>query len=116
MTVLALAALLAAAPAAAAPAAAEPAAPVYNELPPGRYSMAVTGLVSTVCSRAIAAEWSRLPEVEKAAVDFDAETAVILVRLNKTLRVAALRKALRRAEKLARLDGRYDFKDIVYKP
>lgn len=113
MRTLALLALLAGPAAAAAP---EPVAPAYEELPPGRYGMAVTGLVTTVCARAVAAEWSRLPEVEKATVDFDAERAVVLVRLDRTLRVAALRKALRRAEKLSGLGGRYDLRDIVYKP
>lgn len=114
MRTLALALLLAAAPAAAA--SADPSAPAYNEMPPGRYSIALTGLVSTVCARAVVAEWSRLPEVEKVTVDFDAEKAVVLVRLDRTLRVTTLRKALRRAEKLARLGGHYDLKDIVYKP
>lgn len=97
--------------------AAAPAQPVaYEELPPGRYVMDLTGLVSTVCTRAIAAEFAKLPEVEKAEADFDAERAVVLVRLDRTLRVSALRKALRRAEKLARLGARYDLKNIVYKP
>ncbi|MDX6770088.1 MAG: heavy metal-associated domain-containing protein [Elusimicrobiota bacterium] len=105
-----------AAAAAAAPAPAKPAPPAYEELPPGRYSMSVTGMVSTVCSRAVAAEWGRLPEMEKVEVDFDAERAVILVRLDRTLKVSTLRRALRRAEKLARLGARYDLKDIEYVP
>lgn len=107
MKTLALALLLAAVPAASTD---------YSEMPPGRYSMALTGLVSTVCARAVVAEWSRLPEVEKVTVDFDAEKAEVLVRLDRTLRVTTLRKALRRAEKLSRLGGRYDLKDIIYKP
>jgi hypothetical protein len=69
-----------------------------------------------VCSRAVASEFARLPEVEKAEVDFDAGRALVLVRLDRTLRVSALRKALRRAEKLSRLGGRYELKNIVYKP
>lgn len=112
MRTLAFALLLAAAPAAAS----DPAAPVYAELPPGRYVMSVTGMVSTVCARAIAAEWGKLPEVEKVTVDFDAERAVVLVRLDRTLKVSVLRKTLRRAEKLARLGATYDLKDISYKP
>lgn len=112
MRLLALAVLLAAAPSRAA----APEAPTYVDLPPGRYTLSVSGMVSTVCARAIAAEWSRLPEVEKATVDFDAERASILVRLDRTLRVANLRKALRRAERLSRLGARYDLADIAYKP
>jgi cation transport ATPase len=95
--------------------AAAPAAPAYEELPPGRYNMDITGMLATVCSRAVAAEFARLPEVEKAEVDFDAERATILVRLDRTLKVSALRKALRRAEKLSRLGGRYDLKNISYR-
>lgn len=93
-----------------------PAAPVYEELPPGRYTMDITGMVATVCSRAVAAEFGRLPEVERVEVDFDAERASVLVRLDRTLRVTALRKALRRAEKLSRLGARYDLKNIAYRP
>jgi hypothetical protein len=111
---LLLALAFAAAPAAAAPDG--PENPAYKELPPGRYSIAVTGLVSTVCARAVAAEWRLLPEVEKAEVDFDSERALVTVRLDRALRVASLRRALRRAEKLSRLGARYDLKDILYKP
>lgn len=111
---LALLLLLGSAPAPVSAAPTE--APVYVKLPPGRYAMRVTGLVSTVCARAVAAEWRRLPEVEKADVDFDAERGTVLVRLDRQLRVSSLRKALRRAEKLARLGGRYALSDIVYQP
>lgn len=90
-------------------------APAYEELPPGRYHMDISGMAATVCSRAIAAEFARLPEVERAEVDFDAERATVLVRLDRTLRVSALRKALRRAEKLSRLGARYELKNISYR-
>lgn len=102
-------------PAAALAASATAAAPVYEELPPGRYTMDLTGMVATVCSRAIALEFSRLPEVERVEVDFDAERATVLVRLDRTLRVANLRKALRRAEKLSRMGARYELKNIAYR-
>lgn len=112
---LLLAAALLALPAIGSAASATPSTPVYEELPPGRYAMDISGMAATVCSRAIAAEFARLPEVEKAEVDFDAERAMVLVRLDRTLRVSALRKALRRAEKLSRLGARYDFKNITYR-
>ncbi|MBI4061344.1 MAG: heavy-metal-associated domain-containing protein [Elusimicrobia bacterium] len=94
--------------------AAEAGAREFVELAPGRYTIALTGLVCTVCARAIAAQWAELPEVESAAVDFDASTARVAVRLGRTLKVAALRKSLRRAEKLANLDARYDLGTIAY--
>lgn len=95
-----------------ASAAADP----YSELPPGRYSVTVAGMMSTVCARAVEAAWKKIPEVENAAVDFDKETAVVTIRLDKTLPVAVLRKALRRAEKLANLGARYEMRDIKYLP
>lgn len=87
----------------------------FVELPPGRYEVALTGMTTAVCARAIAAEWSSLPELESATVDFAREKATITVRLDRTLKVAALRKSLRRAEKLANLGARYDLGEIVYR-
>lgn len=98
-------------PAFAAPAPARE----FTELPPGRYTIVVTGLVSTVCGRAIAAEWAALPEVEAASVDFDKSTALVEVRLDSVLPVASLRKTLRRAEKRANLGARYDLRGITYR-
>ena len=95
--------------------AAAPTTREFTELPPGRYSVALTGLVSTVCGRAIAAEWAKLPEVESASVDYDKSTAFITVRLDRTLKVASLRKTLRRAERLANLGARYDLSSIAYR-
>jgi hypothetical protein len=109
-------ALLAALLAFAGPAfAASPTTREFVELPPGRYSITLTGLLTTVCGRAVAAEWAKLPEVEAAAVNFDKSEATITVRIDSTLKVASLRKALRRAEKLANLGARYDLRDISYK-
>ncbi|MDD5303808.1 MAG: hypothetical protein PHS14_11965 [Elusimicrobia bacterium] len=110
----ALALLLAAALASPAFAAA-PIAREFSELPPGRYTISLTGLLTTVCGRAIAAEWAKLPEVEAATVDFDKSTAFLTVRIDRTLKVAALRKTLRRAERLANLGAHYDLRDISYR-
>jgi copper chaperone CopZ len=110
---LTVAALLAGA---ARAADAPPEKPTYTELPPGRYSVAITGMLCTVCARAITIEWAKLPEVEKAEVDFDRERAVVTVRLHKTLPVSTLRRVLRRAEKTVNLDARLDVGDIAYLP
>jgi hypothetical protein len=107
---LTLAALLASPCRAAAPTARE-----FTELPPGRYTIAVTGLLSTVCARAIASEWAKLPEVESASVSFEKSSATVAVRLDRTLKVALLRKTLRRAEKVANLGVHYDMLDISYR-
>jgi hypothetical protein len=109
-------ALLLLAAALALPARAAPAtAREFTELPPGRYTITLSGLMTTVCSRAIAAEWAALPEVESAAVDFDKSVASVTVRLDRTLQVASLRKTLRRAERLSNLGARYDLRDISYR-
>ena len=111
MRALALALALAAATAHAAPVTTRE----FVELPPGRYTVALSGLLSTVCGRAIAAEWSRLPEVESASVNFDKSEATVSVRLDRTLAVSSLRKTLRRAERLANLGGHYDVRAVSYK-
>jgi hypothetical protein len=88
----------------------------YVELPPGRYAVAVHGMICTVCARAIAAEWAKLPEVDKASMDFEKESGVVSVRLDRTLQVAALRKALRRAERVANLGAHFELRDVQYIP
>lgn len=98
-------------PAAAAPSIARE----FTELPPGRYTVTLTGLATAVCARAVAAEWAKLPEIESAAVDFEKSTAVISVRLDRVAKVAILRKTLRRAEKLSNLGATYDIRTIAYR-
>ncbi|UPT73182.1 MAG: cation transporter [Elusimicrobiota bacterium] len=83
--------------------------------PPGRYTVKLNGLICTVCGRAIAAEWARLPEIESASVNFDKSEALISVRLDRTLKVAVLQRTLRRAEKLANLGAKYEMRGIAYK-
>ncbi len=95
--------------------AASPTARPYEELQPGRYTVIVSGLLCTVCGRAVASEWSKLPEVESVVVDFDKSHAIVSVRLDKTLKVAALRKTLRKAERLANLGAKYDVREISYR-
>lgn len=110
-TGLLLAAALAAPAFAAAPA---PRPREFTELAAGRYSVALTGLVSSVCGRAIASELAKLPEIESASVDYDKSAAVIAVRIGSTMKVASMQKALRRAEKVANLGARYDAREITY--
>jgi len=88
----------------------------YRELPPGRYSLELRGMICTVCARAIAAEWAKLPEIDKASVDYHAGSGVIDVRLDRTLQVSVLRKALRRAEKVSNLGARFTLAEIRYIP
>ena len=109
---LAAAALILAAGACAAPGV----GPYQKELPPGRYTVEIRGMICTVCARAIVAEWSQIPEVEKAAIDFDKEVAVVTVRINQTVRVKDLRHALGNAASDANLGARYTLGQIQYIP
>jgi Heavy-metal-associated domain len=88
----------------------------YRELPPGRYSLEIRGMICTVCARAIAAEWAKMPEIAKASADYHAESGVVDVRLDRTLQVSALRRALRRAEKVSNLGARFSLAEIRYIP
>lgn len=87
----------------------------FQELPPGRYSLSLSGLLCAVCARAVAAEWAKLPEIEAVSIEYEKPRATITVRLDRTLKVATLRKALRRAEKLANLGVHFEVHDIVYR-
>ena len=100
----------------AALAAGDAEAPTYQELPPGRYTVGVHGMLCTVCARAIAAEWAKMPEVEKATVDFEKEQGTVTVRLDKSLQVNSIFRGLRRAERLANMGGRYEMRQIKYIP
>jgi len=104
--VLALAALAGRAPAAERQ---------FVELPPGRYTMSVKGLLCAVCARAVAAEWKKLPEVEDASVSRESGKAELTVRIDRTLKVASLVKALKRAETTANLGASYQMSGIAYR-
>jgi len=93
-----------------------PARASVTELPAGRYGIPMKGMLCVVCARAIAAEWAKLPSVEKATVDFESGRAVVTVRLGKTLSLSALRKSLRRAERTANLGARYELGEPAYIP
>jgi hypothetical protein len=103
--------------AAAARAADAPgAAPAYTELPAGRYAVVLKGMLCTVDARAISAEWTKLPEVESAKIDYEKESGVVTIRLGRILRVKALRKALLRAGRIANLGEHFELGDIKYIP
>ena len=118
VVLLALAAAAAPAARAAAARAADAPGPAvaYRELPPGRYSVELRGMICTVCARAIAAEWAKDPALAKASVDYHTESGLIDLRLDRTLPVSALRKALRRAERVANLGARCTLGEIRYIP
>jgi hypothetical protein len=96
--------------------AAEAPSAATSELPAGRYGVPIKGMLCAVDARAIAAEWAKLPAVEKAAVDFESGRAVVTVRLGQTLSLSALRRALKRAERVADLGARYALGDVSYLP
>jgi hypothetical protein len=49
-------------------------------------------------------------------MDYDKEAGVVAIRLDRTLQVSSLRKALRRADRTANMGTRYELRDIQYIP
>ena len=90
------------------------AAPAEEDLPAGRYSVQLKGMLCAVCARAIAAEWSKLPAVEKAEVDLERAEAIVTVRLQAALPVKSLRKALKPAARTSNLGARFELGEIRY--
>jgi hypothetical protein len=92
------------------------AATSYKTLPSGHYAVKVIGMITTTCGRGIEIEVMRLPEVEEAKVDFDKETLYLTVKLNRTLRLPALRKALHLASDRVNLGVDYFVGRITFIP
>jgi copper chaperone CopZ len=88
----------------------------YKELPAGRYTVKIIGMLTTTCARGIENEVMKLPEVESAKVDFDQETMTVTVKLNKTLRLSVLRKALHLAADRVNFGVDYFVGKIVFLP
>ena len=88
----------------------------YKELPSGHYAVKIIGMLTTTCGRGIEIETMKLPEVEAAKVDFDKETLVLTIRLNRTLRLSALRKALHLASDRVNLGADYFVGRITFLP
>ena len=101
-----------------APAAALPAeeAVAYKDLPSGRYAVKIIGMLTTTCGRGIEAKVLKRPEVESAQVDFEKETLTLTIKLNRTLRLSALRKALHAAADQVNLGTDYLVGKITFLP
>lgn len=80
----------------------------------GRYAVKVSGLLTRTCEKAVAQEVARLPEVEKAGADFEKDEVYLVIRLGKTLRASALRKALARASKRVNLGSPIEIERVRY--
>lgn len=82
----------------------------------GRYSLRISGFFCMTCGEAMKEEVKALPEVSEVDFDFDAETLFITVRLQHTLRLSALRRALRRASSRVNIGSKLDVVDVAYRP
>ncbi|MBI5239265.1 MAG: hypothetical protein HY926_02235 [Elusimicrobia bacterium] len=91
-------------------------AKAYKRMPSGHYAVKVIGMLTTTCGRGIEIETMRLPEVESAKVDFDKETMFLTVRINHTLRLPTLRKALHLASDRVNLGVDYFVGRITFIP
>ena len=108
--------LLLALAATAASAAPAPAPEGLADLRGGRYAVKIEGLLCSACTRAILDEISRFKDVQAVTADFDKSELVITVKLDRTVSVSALRKALKRAAKRVNLDTRFEIDSIYYRP
>jgi hypothetical protein len=88
----------------------------YKKLPSGHYAVKVTGMLTTTCGRGIEIEVMKLPEVESARVDFETETLNLAIKINRTLRLSALRKALHLASDRVNLGADYFVGKITFLP
>jgi len=92
------------------------AAAELSDLKGGRYTVKLSGLVCSVCTRAITAELSQLKEVEAATADFERAELTIKVRPDKVLTLSKLRSTLKRAAKRANLGATYTVESVRYRP
>lgn len=100
---------------AALPAVAADSPAALRDLTAGQYELKLSGLLCWACARAVAVELSRVPGVERASADFDRQAIEVSVKSDKTVPAAQVRKALRRAERLANLGGHYEVVSLAYK-
>jgi hypothetical protein len=91
-------------------------AATYKNLPAGRYEIKIIGMLTTTCGRGIEIEVMKRPEVESARVDFETETLFLTVKLSRTLRLSALRRALRSAAERIDLGAGYSVGRITFLP
>lgn len=73
-------------------------------------------MLCAVCAKTIVAELSKLGELESAKADFEKDQIVVTIKLERTLRIASLRRALRLAAKRVNLGTQFEIEDIRYKP
>lgn len=88
----------------------------YRELTAGRYSLKVSGLLCYTCTRAVARELEKLAEVQSVKGDFENEQIILEIKLDRTLPVAAVRRALARASKRVDLATKFDVVGVQYLP
>ncbi len=112
----AIAASPAKAQAAPAEAAAAPAERDFPDLTSGRYEIRLSGMLCSVCTRAILAELVKLDDVASARADLERGTITIAVKPKHLLTQRTLRHALRRAAKRADIGTQYDVAAVKYIP
>ncbi|MEK7858025.1 MAG: heavy-metal-associated domain-containing protein [Elusimicrobiota bacterium] len=112
------------APAGAAPAAGAPTPPApptveerqYTQLTSGRYALKVSGMLCTVCAKAVEAELAKLDEVESVKSDFDLDLMLISIKIEKVLKVSTLRRALQKAARRVNMGAKLDVASLQYRP
>ena len=95
---------------------AAPAKLEYQKLAAGKYRLKIAGMVCTSCAKAMSEELKKLPGIGGAEADFGREEIVLAVKLEKSVKVSALRRALSRAERRVNIGSRYELRSIEFLP
>lgn len=88
----------------------------FPDMLSGRYELKLSGLLCSVCARAVAAELAKLDEVDSAKVDLDRDAVLVTVKLERKLKIRSVRRALSRAARRANLGAAYEIAGIKYLP
>lgn len=88
----------------------------YTQLTSGRYTLKVSGMLCTVCAKAIEAELAKLEEVDSAKADFELDAVLLVIKIERTLKVSTLRRALQKAARRVNMGAKFEVASLQYRP
>ena len=85
-----------------------------RDLTTGRYELVFSGVLCSECLRGLARELAADPAVASASPDLDKSQVLVAIKKGKTLKVRALRRDLKRAQKRVNLGAKYEVAAVRY--
>ncbi len=73
-------------------------------------------MLCTVCGKAIEQELAKLEEVESAKADFELDRVLLSIKIERTLKVSSLRRALQKAARRVNMGAKFDVASLQYRP